>query len=418
MRLVLEHAALLLVDVQRDALHPDGAMARAGEAPSPAETSRLVDAWTSLARLMREAGRPVVWVKTCLRPDFADSTHAPLWLERRRAQTGPFFIEGSWGAELIDGLPAEPDGYVVVKKGHSAYDNTHLDRLLTNLGAAQCIVAGGGVADSIAETARTGGRLGYEQFVVQDALYPPDAAKLHAPRKQAEVVSLSDVFDAASAAPEPARPSPDYAMVLVDMQNDFMNAERPHVLYGLSDPMPEEKRLNVVENTQRLSAAMRERGWPVVYVRVVRRQDNSDDVHSRTHRRARTLPPGVTHCAYGTWGAEMVDELLPESSDYVVEKKGGSGFGYTPLHRILRNLNARRLLMTGGAVTGCVWATALDGVALGYDITVVADATYPPDSPDLGALAEWCAVRPAGDVLADLGVLSSDAEARQEARGA
>lgn len=402
MQLVLDRAALLLVDVQRDALHPDGALGRAGQAPNAAEASRLVDAWGRLVRLMREAGRPIVWVKTGLRPDFADTTYAPLWLERRRAEVGAFFIEGSWGAGLVDGLNAAPDDYVVTKKGHSAYDNTHLDRLLTNLGVSQCIVAGGGVTDSIAETARTGGRLGYEQFVVEDALYPPNAAKLHAPRKQAEVVLLEDVFAAASIEPEPARSGPDYAMVLVDMQNDFMNAERPHVLYGLSDPMPEEKRLSIVENTQKLSAAMRERGWPVVYVRVVRRQDNSDDVHSRTHRRARTLPPGVTHCAIGTWGAEMVDELRPEGDDYVVEKKGGSGFGYTPLHRILRNLNAQRLIMTGGAVTGCVWATALDGVALGYDITVIADATYPPDSPDLPSLAEWCAVRPTAEVLAGL----------------
>ena len=402
MQLVLDRAALLLVDAQRDALHPEGALGRAGQAPGGPEVSRLLDAWGRLVDLMRDAGRPIVWVRTSLRPDLADSTYAPLWLERRVADVGPFFIEGSWGAELMDGMGAAPDDYVVIKKGHSAYDNTHLDRLLTNLGVSQCIVAGGGVTDSIAETARTGGRLGYEQFVVEDALYPPDAAELHAPRKQAEVVSLEDVFAAASAVPVPVLYGPDYAMVLVDMQNDFMNAERPHVLYGLSDPMPEEKRLNIVENTQKLSAAMRERGWPVVYVRVVRRQDNSDDVHSRTHRRARTLPPGVTHCAIGTWGAEMVDELTPGQDDYVVEKKGGSGFGYTPLHRILRNLNAQRLIMTGGAVTGCVWATALDGVALGYDITVIADATYPPDSPDLGSLAEWCSVRPTAEVLADL----------------
>ena len=405
MQLVLDRAALLLVDVQRDALHPEGALGRAEQAPGGPEVSRLLDAWGRLVDLMRDAGRPIVWVNTILRPDVADSTHAPLWLERRLADVGPFSIEGSWGAGLMDGIDAAPDDYVVIKKGHSAYENTHLDRLLTNLGVNQCIVVGGGVVDSIAETARTGGRLGYEQFVVRDALYPPDAAELHAPRKQAEVVSLEDVFAAASAEPEPARPGPDYAMVLVDMQNDFMNAERPHVLYGLSDPMPEEKRLNIVENTQKLSAAVRERGWPVIYVRVVRRQDNSDDVHSRTHRRARTLPPGVTHCAIGTWGAEMVDELRPEDDDYVVEKKGGSGFGYTPLHRILRNLNARRLLMTGGAVTGCVWATALDGVALGYDITVIADATYPPDSPDLPSLAEWCSVRPTAEVLANLGAV-------------
>ena len=173
MQLVLDHAALLLVDVQRDALHPDGALGCAGQAPNAAEVSRLLDVWGRLVDLMREAGRPIVWVKTSLRPDYADSTYAPLWLERQRTEVGSFFIEDSWGAEIMDGLDAATDDYVVVKKGHSAYDNTHLDRLFTNLGVTQCVVVGGGVTDSIAETARTGGRLGYEQFVVLDALYPP-----------------------------------------------------------------------------------------------------------------------------------------------------------------------------------------------------------------------------------------------------
>ena len=48
MNIALNHAALLLVDVQRDALHPDGAMGRAGLAPEPSEASRLVEKWGEL----------------------------------------------------------------------------------------------------------------------------------------------------------------------------------------------------------------------------------------------------------------------------------------------------------------------------------------------------------------------------------
>ena len=117
MQIVLDNAALLLVDVQRDALHPNGALALAGQAPDPAEVSRLVDVWQGLVALMREAGRPIVWVKTSLRPDFADSAHASAWLERQRAEVGSFFIEGSWGAELMDGIDAAPDDYVVDQEG-------------------------------------------------------------------------------------------------------------------------------------------------------------------------------------------------------------------------------------------------------------------------------------------------------------
>jgi hypothetical protein len=46
----------------------------------------------------------------------------------------------------------------------------------------------------------------------------------------------------------------------------------------------------------------------------------------------------------------------------------------------------------------------LDGVALGYDMTVLSDATYPPDSPPahLEFLARWGAVARTEDVVARL----------------
>ena len=399
----VSRAALLLVDLQRDLLHEDGALARVGlPALDPEDRQRLLLQWQELIATVRRAGRPVVWVKTAVRSDFADSALAESWLQPRRAAAGMFLTEGSWGAELLDGLPVESDDYVVVKKGHSAYTDTHLDRLLTNLGVDQCVIAGGGVEDSIAETARTGGRLAYEQFVVEYALYPTRGADLRPVSKEAELIHSEDVLTAAQMQEVAAEPGPDYAMVLVDMQNDFMNNDRAHVRHGLSAPMADEKRTRIIENTQRIAAAMRARGWPVIYVRVVRRADNLDDVHTPTHRRQRTVPKGDTHCVEGTPGADIVPELTPEPGDFMVEKKGGSGFGYTPLHRILRNLHARRLLVTGGATTGCVWATVQDGVALGYDMTVIADATYPADSLELKTLARWCAVRPTADVLPEL----------------
>jgi len=151
-----------------------------------------------------------------------------------------------------------------------------------------------------------------------------------------------------------------------------------------------------------LAAAVRARGWPVVYVKVGRRADNLDDVHAKTFRATRALPESVTHAAQGTWGAEIVAELTPEPNDFVVEKKGASGFGFTPLHRLLRNLGIRRCLVTGGATTGCVRATVFDGLALGYDVTVIADATYPPDSAHLDVLARWCSVRPTAEVLQEV----------------
>ncbi len=388
-------SALVLVDLQRDLLHQEGALARAGlPAMKEEDVTRLLVTCQELEQTMRRAGRPIVWVKTELRPDYADSALAPAWLERRRAEAGDFLVEGTWGAELMDGLAAAPGDYTVVKKGHSAFSDTHLDRLLSNLGVDQYILAGGSADDSIAETIRTGGRLGYEQFVVEDALYPPGSVDPARMRGQAAVITARDLSSAGSSGGAESA-GPGYAMVLVDMQNDFMKPSQPN-------------RSTIIENTQDVAAAVRARGWPIIYVYVLRREDNLDDAHPPFHTRqrviARSLGPGVTHCAIGSEGAEIVPELQPQPGDFLVDKQGGSGFGFTPLHRILRNLNANRLLLTGGAASGCVWATALDGVALGYDITVIGDATYGGGPKTLDALAQWCSVRPTAEVLGELAI--------------
>jgi ureidoacrylate peracid hydrolase len=402
-------AALLMVDVQRDFVDADGALAQFSRL-GDSEREHLIGQWRDIVELVRSAGRPIVWVKTELRRDAADSSHAQSWMQPRRNATGAFLVAGTRGAEIIDGVGFEQDDYVVVKKGHSAYTDTTLDRLLENLGVEQCIVAGGGTEDSISETARTGGRLAYEQFVIEDALYPARDTNLRIVRICAELINVAD-FQAAANAPTPApagEDGPEYAMVLVDMQNDFMNNDSAHVKMGLTKAMSDETRSGIINATLHVMRVVRERGWPVIYVRVVRRADNLDDVHTRTHRRQRTVPKGLTHCVEETDGAEIVAELEPSYGDFMVEKKGGSGFGYTPLHRILRNLNVRRLLMTGGATTGCVWATVLDGVALGYDITVVGDATYPAEPTGRKMLEDWCTVRTSAEVVAELNEVMSN----------
>jgi ureidoacrylate peracid hydrolase len=394
----LAQAALLLVDVQRDFLDEQGALPRAGiRAVTAGDSDQLLGRWQGLVAAMRAAGRPIVWVMTELRDDAIDSSHAPTWLARRRAAAGSFLVAGSWGAGLVDGLIVEPGDHVVVKKGHSAFADTHLDRLLTNLGVDRYFLAGGGVRDSIFETARIGGRLGYEQILVTDAVYPLGSDDLRMLNKQADPVSTADVVEGPSAMPPSVPPvdraRPDYAMVLVDMQNDFMKPDQPN-------------RSTIIENTQEIAAAMRRRGWPVIYVHVGRREDHLDDAHAPTYSRRRPaergLGNGVTHCAIGSWGAEMVAELAPQPGDFMVEKKGNSGFGFTALHRTLRNLNARRLIVTGGAAGGCVQATVCDGAELGYDITVVADAVYGGGTRELDVLRDWSAVRPADEVLAEL----------------
>jgi nicotinamidase-related amidase len=104
----------------------------------------------------------------------------------------------------------------------------------------------------------------------------------------------------------------------------------------------------------------------------------------------------------GTWGAKVVDELSPSAADYVIRKRGHSAFGTTHLHRLLRNLGVESVVVAGGSVTGCVADTVREGVGLGYRISIVADATYPPGKRDaaFASLRERLEIRTTDETVA------------------
>jgi nicotinamidase-related amidase len=141
---------------------------------------------------------------------------------------------------------------------------------------------------------------------------------------------------------------------------------------------------------------------PVLFVITTYRRDRLDDASSPTAIRNRPMPPGQDYLIPGTWGARIHEGLEVREEDFLVPKKGRSAFGFTPLHRILRNLNVGRLIVTGGGIYGCVEDSIREGAGLGYDFTVVSDATYEPNSPVLKILAERVECRSTDEVLADL----------------
>ena len=78
--LKLHRAALLLVDMQNEFFRPDGPLARAGLLPvNSAESQKLIANVQTMAKAMRKAGRPVVYVKTEFRPGHDDCFFSPPW---------------------------------------------------------------------------------------------------------------------------------------------------------------------------------------------------------------------------------------------------------------------------------------------------------------------------------------------------
>ncbi len=79
---------------------------------------------------------------------------------------------------------------------------------------------------------------------------------------------------------------------------------------------------------------------------------------------------------YGTWGGEIRRELEPQPGDIVaLEHWCSSGFANTDLDLQLKKHGIHKLIVTGLIAHTCVEATVRYAAELGYEVTVVKDAT-------------------------------------------
>jgi ureidoacrylate peracid hydrolase len=79
---------------------------------------------------------------------------------------------------------------------------------------------------------------------------------------------------------------------------------------------------------------------------------------------------------YGTWGGEIRSEFEPQAGDIVaLEHWGSSGFANTDLDLQLKKHGIHKLIIVGLIAHTCVEATVRYAVELGYEVTMVRDAT-------------------------------------------
>ncbi|BBN13245.1 hypothetical protein MPTK1_6g01980 [Marchantia polymorpha subsp. ruderalis] len=154
------------------------------------------------------------------------------------------------------------------------------------------------------------------------------------------------------------------ALLIVDMQNDFIQAGGPlHVAGGEA----------VVAEVKKAVIIAREKGAHVIWV--VREHDASGrDVELfRTH----LYPDGVVGpTVKGTYGCQLVDGLEPKTGETMLVKSRFSAFFATNLDLILRRLGIATVVVAGVQTPNCIRATAFDALALDYPkVMVLADAT-------------------------------------------
>jgi len=142
--------ALLIVDLQNDFIHPDGAYAKGG-ATSP-EAQALPGRLLPLVERFRAQGGLVAATQFTLVPGRGGEPLISPHLKQMR----PFlkrgdFLPGGWGHRVVDAL--QPIDVSVEKIAYSAFYQTRLEWVLRKLGIAHLVVAGivtnGGVASTV-----------------------------------------------------------------------------------------------------------------------------------------------------------------------------------------------------------------------------------------------------------------------------
>jgi nicotinamidase-related amidase len=129
-------------------------------------------------------------------------------------------------------------------------------------------------------------------------------------------------------------------------------------------------------NIQSLLSAWKISGRPIVHVRHISRSPDS------------VFWPGQVGC-------EFQQAFVPLAHEHVVEKNVPDAFIATGLERWLHARAINQLVVVGVVTNNSVEATARSGGNLGFDVIVVADATYTFDQQDLSG-RHW----PAEDVHA------------------
>jgi ureidoacrylate peracid hydrolase len=79
---------------------------------------------------------------------------------------------------------------------------------------------------------------------------------------------------------------------------------------------------------------------------------------------------------YGTWGGELRPEFVPAPGDIVAQEHWcSSGFANTDLDLLLKKHGIGKLIVAGLIAHTCVEATVRFAAELGYEVTMVTDAT-------------------------------------------
>jgi nicotinamidase-related amidase len=143
------------------------------------------------------------------------------------------------------------------------------------------------------------------------------------------------------------------ALLVIDMQNDFVNPDGALVVPDASDTVP---------RIQELLASAREQEMPIAYTQDTQVEGDPEfDIWPE-------------HCVKGTWGWQIIEELAPQPEDLICRKNRYDGFYGTWLDHFLSNIwEVENVVIVGTVANICVAHTAASAGLRWYHVVVPAN---------------------------------------------
>jgi ureidoacrylate peracid hydrolase len=160
------------------------------------------------------------------------------------------------------------------------------------------------------------------------------------------------------------------ALVVIDMSNDLVD---PAGKTAVRSGRPIEHARAIIPGLERLVAAARKAGVPVVFIAHTTLHDGASDSGPWLDARSRATFSVLDLCVDGTWGQEIIAELAPQPGDLVVKKYRYSAFAGTDLDLLLRARKRGAVIVVGVSTNVCVEATAREAFSHDYYVVIPAD---------------------------------------------
>ncbi|PYD71964.1 isochorismatase family protein [Novacetimonas hansenii] len=171
-------------------------------------------------------------------------------------------------------------------------------------------------------------------------------------------------------------------LLIVDFVNGFADPQQ----FGGGNIPP------AIARTTTLLATARKLGWPVAHTRIVFADDGADaNIFSEK-------VPSMLGLTEHNPASAIVPELAPDPGEYVVRKTVPSAFAGTPLASWYAAQGVQTVVVAGCVTSGCVRASVLDAMQLGFRPVVIADCVgdraIGPHEANLFDMSQKC-----GDVI-------------------